>query len=72
VIRKMAKCKKCGSKVFFVDREATYLEVDGEIVKELGSGGLRNRNCVRCSHPEQYKDYMHFDDFPQGSDGKKL
>jgi hypothetical protein len=68
----MANCKKCVSKVFLVYQEANFLEVDGEIVKEIGSGGLTDRNCVRCIYPEQYEDYKHFDDFPQGSDGKKL
>ena len=44
----MAKFKKCGSKAFFVDEEATYLEVEGNIVKDLGSGGLANRNKGVC------------------------
>ena len=68
----MAKFKKCGSKAFFVDEEATYLEVEGNIVKDLGSGGLANRNCIRCIYPAQYEDYKHFDDFPQGSNAKSL
>ena len=58
----MAKCNKCGSKVFFVDDTSTYLEVDGELVKQLGGGDLSNRNCVRCNYPDQYKDFKHFDE----------
>ena len=57
----MARCKKCGSRVFFVDETITHLEIDGEIVKQLGSGDLHNRNCVRCANPEQYDEYRHFD-----------
>jgi hypothetical protein len=53
----MSKCKKCGSKIFFVDDTVTYLEVDGEIIRELGCGDLHNRNCVRCTYPERYKDF---------------
>jgi hypothetical protein len=55
------KCKKCGSKIFFVDETITHLEIDGEIVKELGTRSLHNRNCLRCKHPEIYKDYKHLD-----------
>ena len=58
----MKRCKKCGSKVFFIDETATYLEVDGEIIKHLGSGDLHNRNCVKCNYPKQYDDYRHYDE----------
>ena len=58
----MTKCNKCGSKVFFVDDTSTYLEVDGELVKQLGGGDLSNWNCVRCNYPAQYKDFKHFDE----------
>ena len=54
----MVKCKKCGSKVFFVDETITHLEIDGEIIKQIGSGDLHNRNCVRCTFPEQYEEFM--------------
>ena len=50
-----------GSRVFFVDETITHLEIDGEIVKQLGSGDLHNRNCVRCVNSEQYDEYRHFD-----------
>jgi len=43
--------------VFFVDDTVTYLEIDGELVKQLGGGDLNNRNCVRCIFPNQYKAY---------------
>jgi len=58
----MPKCNKCGSQVFLVDETITHLEIDGEIVKELGTGGLQNRNCLRCTHPEIYKDYKRLDE----------
>jgi len=60
-LKEMTKCKKCGSTVFFVDETITHLEVDGETVKELGSGHLHNRNCVRCNYPEQYEAYKCYD-----------
>ncbi len=47
------ECEKCGNKVFFVDETVTHLEVDGEIVQSY-RGDLHNRNCVRCTYPEQY------------------
>lgn len=45
------RCKKCGSRIFLVDETITHLEINGEIVKELGSGDLHNRNCLRCTEP---------------------
>lgn len=54
------KCKKCGSKVFLMDETVTHLEVDGEIVKTY-PGDLANRNCVRCTYPEQYADFKDYD-----------
>jgi hypothetical protein len=56
------KCKKCGSKIFLVDETITHLEIDGEIVKELGSGHLQTRNCLKCTHPDLYEDYTHLDE----------
>jgi len=52
----MVKCKKCGSKIFFVDDTVTHLEIDGEIIKQVGGGDLHNRNCIRCTFPEQYEE----------------
>ena len=58
----MPICKKCGSKVFLVDETITHLEIDGEIVKQLGSGDLHNKNCLRCTHPDIHEDYKHLDE----------
>lgn len=58
----MPGCKKCRSQIFLVDETITHLEIEGEIVKELGSGDLQNRNCLRCTHPEIYEDYEHLDE----------
>jgi len=55
------RCKRCGSRIFFVDETCTYLEVDGEIIKQLGDGDLNNRNCVRCTYPELYREYNNYD-----------
>ena len=59
-VMKMTRCKKCGSKIFFVDETVTRLEVGGEIVKHLGNGDLHNKNCVRCRFPELYDEYKDF------------
>ena len=56
------RCKKCGSRIFLVDETITHLEIAGEIVKQLGSGDLHNRNCLRCTHPDIYADYAHLDE----------
>ena len=58
----MPRCKKCESKIFLVDETITHIEVEGEIVKQLGTGGLQNRNCLSCTHPEIYKNYKHLDE----------
>ena len=58
----MPRCKKCGSRIFLVDENISHLELDREIVKELGSGDLHNRNCLRCTHPDLYEDYKHLDE----------
>ena len=55
------RCTKCGSRIFLVDETITHLEIDGEIVKELGSGDLHTKNCLRCTRPEIYSDYNHLD-----------
>jgi len=43
-----------------------WAEKDGEVIKELGCGALENRNCVRCTYPEQYEEYNHFDTTDSG------
>jgi hypothetical protein len=48
-----------------VDETITHLEIDGEIVKELGTGDLHNRNCPRCTEPHIYEDYKHLDEEPE-------
>ena len=58
----MPRCKKCGSQIFLVDETITHLEIDGEIVNELGTGDLHNRSCLKCTHPNLYEDYKHLDD----------
>ena len=57
----MVKCEKCGSKIFYVDETATHLEINGEIGKQLASGDLHNRNCVKCTFPEQYEELRHLE-----------
>ena len=57
----MPRCTRYGSRIFLIDETITHLDIDGEIVKKLGSGDLHNRNCLKCKHPEIYKDYKHLD-----------
>ena len=59
---KITKFKKCGSKIFLVDETVTHLEVDCEIIKQVGDGDLNNRNCVKCTYPEQYSLYKHLEE----------
>lgn len=54
------KCLKCGSKVSFADATDTVVFVGDEIVKRY-DGDITNRNCVRCTYPDQYRDLEHFD-----------
>ena len=54
------KCLKCGSKVSFADATDTIVFVGDEIVKRH-VGDITNRNCVRCTYPDQYPEYEHFD-----------
>ena len=61
----MPRCKKCGSQVFLVDQIITHLEIDGETIKELGTGELHTRNCLKCTHPAIYEDYKHLDEEAQ-------
>jgi hypothetical protein len=58
------RCAKYGSQIFLVDETITHLKINGELVKELGTGDLHNRNCLRCAHPEIYDDYAHLDEGP--------
>jgi hypothetical protein len=56
------RCAKCGSQIFLIGETLTHLEIAGEIVKQVGNGDLHNRNCLRCTHPEIYKEYAYLDD----------
>ena len=55
-----SKCLKCGSKVSFADVTDTVVFVGDEIVKRY-DGDITNRNCVRCTYPDRYRDFEHFD-----------
>ncbi len=54
------KCLKCGGKVSFADVTDTVVFVGDEIVKRY-DGDITNRNCVRCTYPDRYRDLEHFD-----------
>ena len=54
------KCLKCGSKVSFADVTDTVVFVGDEIVKRH-DGDITNRNCVKCTYPDQYREYEHYD-----------
>jgi hypothetical protein len=54
------KCLKCGSIVSFADVADTLVFVGDEIVKRY-DGDITNRNCVRCTYPDQYTEYEHYD-----------
>jgi len=54
------KCLKCGSKVSFADVTDTVVFVGDEIVKRH-DGDITNRNCVKCTYPDQYQEYEHYD-----------
>ena len=58
----MARCEKCGCKLFLVDETVTFLEIDGEAEKEMGRTSFFNRNCLKCTVPDVYKDYQHLDE----------
>jgi len=57
---KEGKCLKCKSRVSFADVTDTLLFVGDEIVKRY-DGDITNRNCVKCTYPEQYPDYEDYD-----------
>jgi len=50
------KCLKCASKVSFADVTDTVVFVGDDIVKRY-DGDITNRNCVRCTYPNQYPEY---------------
>ena len=54
------KCLKCGSRVSFADVTDTLVIIGDETVKRY-DGDITNRNCVRCTYPEQYEDYKEYD-----------
>jgi hypothetical protein len=54
------KCLKCGSKVSFADATDTVVFVGNEIAKRY-DGDITNRNCVRCTYPDQYHGLKHLD-----------
>lgn len=54
------RCLKCGSKVSFADVTDTLVCVGREFVKRY-DGDITNRNCVRCTYPEQYPEYEEYD-----------
>ena len=55
------RCLRCGSRVSFADVTDTVVFVGDEIVKRH-DGDTTNRNCVRCTYPEQYPDYEDYDE----------
>ena len=54
------KCLKCRSWVSFADVTDTMVFVGDEIVKRH-DGDITNRNCVKCTYPDQYTEYEHYD-----------
>jgi len=54
------KCLKCGSKVSFADATDTVVFVGDEIVKRY-DGDITDRNCVKCTYPDQYPEYENYD-----------
>lgn len=54
------KCLKCVSKVSFANVTDTLLFVGNGIVKRH-DGDISNRNCVKCTYPEQYGNYKDYD-----------
>jgi len=54
------KCVKCGSKVSFADVTDTLVFIGDEIVTRY-DGDITNRNCVKCTYPDLYPEYEHYD-----------
>jgi len=57
------KCLTCGSRVSFADATDTVVFVGDEIVKRY-EGDIINRNCVRCTYPNQYPQYEEYETDP--------
>lgn len=62
------RCRRCGSRVSFADVTDTVVFVGDEIVKQY-KGDITNRNCVKCTYPEQYRDYEHYDEEDEQGQG---
>jgi hypothetical protein len=62
---KEGRCLNCGSRVSFADVTDTLVFVGDEVVKTY-EGDITNRNCVRCTYPEQYPDYESCDEWDEG------
>ena len=45
----------------FADVTDTIVFVGDEIVKRR-NGDITNKNCVRCTYPERYREYEHYDE----------
>jgi len=54
------KCLKCASRVSFADVTDTLVFAGNDIVKRF-DGDITNRNCVRCTYPDRYRDLEPFD-----------
>lgn len=64
------RCPKCGSGVFFIDTTDTHVMVNREIQKTY-PGDYGNKNCIRCTVPDQYKeDYADYE--PEDVEPDKL
>jgi len=62
------RCLKCGSRVSFADVTDTLVFMGDEIAKRY-DGDITNRNCVRCTYPEQYPDYEGYDERDEEGQG---
>lgn len=54
------RCLACSSRVSFADVTDTVVLVGDEIVKRY-DGDITNRNCVKCTYPQQYDEYANYD-----------
>ena len=43
------ECRKCGSRIFLVEKTTRCAQVDGKTIEELPSM-WGNRECVRCTN----------------------
>ena len=55
------RCLSCGSRISFADVTDTVVFVGDDIVKRY-DGDITNRNCVKCTYPNQYCDYEDYDE----------